>query len=119
LVGAALLVCAVGVGAFVVAKIRHVNPLWVFLGLISCGFFAFAREEYRGEFRSVRFLLFVFGWLVANVVVVVVVLGSLGWLYLIPALLLEQFFFYMTGHWLFGLQPPFHRRKDVGSENGK
>jgi hypothetical protein len=106
LLGSALLVCVVGVGAFVIAEIRHTNPTWVFLSLISIGFVAFARGEYRKEFRSVRFVAFICGWLVVNVVVVVIVLGTFGWLYLILALLLEQFLFYMTAHWLFGLRPP-------------
>jgi hypothetical protein len=110
LLGSALLVCVVGVGAYVIADIRHINPAWVFLSLMSIGFFAFASEEYRKEFRSVRFVAFVCGWVVVNLVVVVVVVGSFGWLYLIPALLLEQFLFYMTAYWLFGLPPPLSRR---------
>jgi hypothetical protein len=106
LVGAAVLVCAVGVGAFAIAEIRHINPLWVFLSLISLGFVVGAREDYRKEFRSVRFVLFVCGWVVANIVVVVIVMGLFGWLCLIPALLLEQFLFYMTAYWFFGVEPP-------------
>jgi len=109
-VGSALLVCVLGVGAFVVTEVRHVNPMWVLLSLISVGFFAGVREEYRKEFRSVRFIFFVCGWLVINLAVFVVVLGSLGWLYLIPALFLEQILFYMTAYWLFELQPPLGRR---------
>jgi hypothetical protein len=109
LVGSALIVCAVGLGAFLVAEIRHVNPLWVFFGLISIGFVAGAREEYRKEFRSVRFVFFVLAWLVINMAVIVGVLTSFGWLYLIPALFLEQVLFYMTAYWLFGLEPPSRR----------
>jgi len=112
LVGSAVLVCAVGLGAFAVAEIRHINPLWVFLSLISIGFVVFAREEYRKEFRSVRFVLFLCGWVVTNIVVVVVVMGLFGWLYLIPALLLEQVLFYMTAYWLFGVEPPRRRRQE-------
>jgi len=110
LVGSALLVCILGVGAFVVTEVRHVSPMWVLLSLISIGFFAGVREEYRKEFRSVRFIFFVCGWLAINLVVFVVVLGSFGWLYLIPSLFLEQVLFYMTAYWLFGLQPPLRRR---------
>src|SRR6266446_222688 len=50
-------VCAYGLllaaGAFVIEEIRHINPIWIFLSLISMGFIAFAKEEYRTEFRSV------------------------------------------------------------------
>ena len=76
---------------------------------ISIIVFAGIREEYRKEFRSVRFIFFVCGWLVVNMAVVVVVLGYFGWLYLIAALALEQILFYMTAYWLFGLEPPSRR----------
>ncbi len=110
LIGAALAVCVVGVGAFIVADTFHVNPLWVFFGLVSVGFVAGVAEEYRKEFRSVRFVLFVIGWLLINVTVIVAVVGSIGWLYLIPILFVEQILFYMSAYWLFGLQPPLRRR---------
>jgi hypothetical protein len=96
LIGAALLVCVLGVGAFLLADIYHISPLWVFFGLISVGFFAGAREDYRKEFRSPRFVAFVLGWLVVNVTVVIFVAGAFGWLWLIPALLLEQSLFYLN-----------------------
>jgi hypothetical protein len=106
LVGSALLVCILGGGAFLLAEIYHVNPLWIVVSLISVVFFAGAREEYRKEFRSVRFVAFVCGWVVINAAVFILILGLLGWLWLIPVLLFEQFLFYMTAHWLFGLRPP-------------
>lgn len=105
LIGTALLVCALGVSAFELADTRHINPLWIFFPLLSVLFSAMAWEEYRKEFRSVRFILFVLGWMIINLAVLVVILSSFGWLYLIPALLLEQFLFYMTAYWLFDLQP--------------
>lgn len=89
-----------------ITEARHVSPMWVFLSGLSLVFFAWVGEEYRKEFRSVRFIFFVCGWLVINLVVVVVVLGSFGWFYLIPALFLEQVLFYLTAYWLFGLRPP-------------
>jgi len=51
LVGAAVLLCVLGVGASIAADIYHVNPLWVMVSFISVGFFAGAREDYRTEFR--------------------------------------------------------------------
>jgi uncharacterized membrane protein len=109
LIGSALIVCMLGIGAFIIAQVRNPNPMWVFFSLISITFVAGAREEYRKEFRSVRFISFVCGWLVINMAVVVVVLSYLGWLYLIPALFGEQVLFYMTAYWLFGSQPPLGR----------
>jgi hypothetical protein len=78
LVGSALIVCVLGGGAFIIAEIRHIHPTWVFLSLISMGFFAGVSEGYRREFRSVQFVFFVCGWLVINMAVIVVVLGSFG-----------------------------------------
>jgi|HubBroStandDraft_4_1064222.scaffolds.fasta_scaffold218122_1 hypothetical protein len=111
LIGSALLVCTLAVGAFVITEIHHVSPVWVFLSLISFGFLVGVVEEYRKEFRSLRFILFVCGWLVINIAVFAVVLSSFGWIYLIPALFLEQVLFYMTAYWLFGLQPPLSRHR--------
>jgi hypothetical protein len=110
LVASALLVCVVSVGAFVFTETRHLNPAWVFLALLSIGFLVFAAEEYRSELRSARFIAFVCGWLFINSVVVVGVLSLWGWLYLIPALLLEEWLFYMTAYWIFGLQVPSRNR---------
>ena len=110
LIGAALVVCIVGGAAFLIADVRHVNPLWVFLSLISIVFFAGIAEDYRNELRSGRFILFVCGWLIINIVLIVAVLGLFGWMYLIAALLLEQFLFYLSAYWLFGLRPPLKRR---------
>ncbi len=122
LICTALLVCLLGGGAFVLADIYHVSPLWVFFGLMSVGLVAGAREDYRKEFRSPRFVAFVMGWLVVNVLVVIFVLANFGWLWLIPSLLLEQFLFYMSAYWLFGVEPPsrkrwpFQRKESSGSD---
>src|SRR2546423_2904891 len=88
LVGSALLVCVICVGAFIVVIVRHMNPAWVFLSFISILFFAWAGEEYRKEFRSIRFIFFVCSWIVINMFVFVVILVSFGWFWLFPALFL-------------------------------
>jgi fatty acid desaturase len=79
------------------------------VSFISIGFFAGAREDYRKEFRSPRFVAFVCGWAVINVMVFIALLSLFGWLWLIPALLLEQFLFYMTAYWFFDVPPPSKR----------
>lgn len=109
LVGAAILLCVLSAGAFIVADVYHVNPLWVVVSFISVGFFAGAREDYRKEFRSPRFVAFVFGWVVINVIVFIALLRLFGWVWLIPVLLLEQFLFYMTAYWFFDVPPPSKR----------
>jgi uncharacterized membrane protein YqgA involved in biofilm formation len=109
LVSAAVLVCILGIGAFLLADFCHVNPAWVFVSLICVLLFAGAREDYRKQFRSRRFVAFLGGWVVINVGVFIVFLSLFGWLWLIPALLLEQLIFYMTAHWFFGVAPPSRR----------
>jgi hypothetical protein len=110
LVGAALVVCVVGVGAFIFAEVHHYNPLWVFFSGISIVFLAGAREDYRKEFRSPRFVFFVLVWLVINIVIIVVVLRFLRWVYLIPALIIEQGLFYKSAYSLFGVRPGSSRQ---------
>lgn len=111
LIGFALIACALLLGSFLAAELRHVNPVWVFLSWASIVFFAGAREEYRKQFRSARFVLFVCGWIVINMIVFVAVLASFGWFWLFPALFLEQVLFYMSAYWLFGVRPPARGRE--------
>jgi len=63
---AAVLVCVLGGRAFPLAHIYKVNPLLVLYGLISVGFFAGAREDYRKQFRSPRFNVFACCWVVID-----------------------------------------------------
>ena len=109
LVGAALLVCVFAGGALLLADTYHINRLWIFASLISVVFFAGAREDYRKEFRSPRFVAFVGGWVVINVIIFIVFLSLFGWLWLVPTLFFEQFLFYMTAYWFFDVPPPSKR----------
>ncbi len=109
LVAIAFAVCAVVVGTFLFAEIRGINGFWVYLAFVSVGFCAGVREEYRRELRNIRFLLFVAAWVVLNICVIVAVLGTFGWLALIPLLFVEQVLFYISAHWLFGFPPPWTR----------
>jgi hypothetical protein len=119
LVVSSLAACGVIVGAFVFTEEYHLNPMWVFLPGISLGFFAQVGWGYRREFRSVRFSLFFFCWLLINVFVFLFVVATLGWLYWIPTLVVEVLLFYLTAYWLFGLLPPLRpRKKDPPKEIG-
>jgi hypothetical protein len=109
LIGAAFLVCVLGLGAFLLADIYHISPLWVFFGFISVLFVAMAREDYPKQFRSPRFLAFVMGWGVITIILIIFVVSSFDWIWLIPALLLDQAFFYVTASWLFDVSPPKRR----------
>lgn len=110
LVGSALAVCILGGSAFLLADLYHISPLWILVSLISVVFFAGAKEEYRKQFHSARFVAFVCGWVVVNAAVFMFVLGLFGWLWLIPVLIVEQVLYYMTAYWIFGLRPPLGAR---------
>lgn len=122
LFGAALFVCVFSVGAFALAAFYHIKPFWVFFGLVSVAFVAGAREDYHKEFRSPRFVAFVIGWVLVNIAVIIVFLSFFTWVWLIPALLLEQFLFYMTAYWFLDVPPPsklrpFQRAKSSDGDN--
>jgi hypothetical protein len=106
-----MVACVLMFGAYLFVKIHHNSPLWVFFSMLSIIILAGIREEYRKELRSPRFVFFVLGCLVINVVVIVVVASFLGWVYLIPALLIEQVAFYMAVERLFGVKPARRRRQ--------
>lgn len=111
LVASALIACVVMLGAYLFVKIHHYSPLWVFFSMLSIVILAGVREEYRKEFQSPRFIFFVLGCLVINMIVIVVVATVFGWVYLIPALFIEQVVFYMSVDRLFGVKPSRHRHQ--------
>jgi hypothetical protein len=111
LIAIALVTCVVIVSTYIFAELHHINPAIVFLAGVSVIFLAAVREEYRKEFRSPRFVLFVLGWLALNLAIIIGVLGSFGWLYLIPALFIEHVMFYISAYWVFGIQPPGRRSR--------
>lgn len=71
------MVCVIMLGTFLIVKIHHYNPVWSFFIMISIIFLAGIREEYRKEFRSPKFVFFVLGWVVINVIVIILVLSFL------------------------------------------
>lgn len=110
ILGAALLLIVVAVGAYFLADKYRIDSVWVYLGEISVGFFATVGWDYRKEFRSIRFVIFFCFWLFAHLCIFVFVVAYLGWLYWLLALTVELFLFYGTAFWLFGLLPPGRRR---------
>lgn len=111
LLATALLVTAVGVGTFLAADIYHVNPLWVFVVILSAYFFADIGWEYRKEFRRPLFVLFLCVWLLLHSAVFVFVGDSFGLFWYPVAVFIELFLFYATAYWFFGLDPPLIRKR--------
>ena len=109
--GAALLVIAMGGGAYLMAGRYHIDDVWVYLGEISLVFFVTIGLDCRREFRSVRFVIFFGCWLLAHLAIFVFVVAYLGWLYWLLAFSVELFLFYATTSRPFGLQSPLRRRR--------
>ncbi|HET9804532.1 MAG TPA: hypothetical protein VFP96_14930 [Candidatus Acidoferrum sp.] len=101
LLGVALLVCLVGVAAFLLSEIYKSNPIWIFLGLNSIGLFPILRNEFRGYFNRPGFVAFFAIWMCLHGLTVV---GLMIWvpLFLWPlALILELAIGFVAAHYLF------------------
>ena len=71
LLGAALLVCILGVAAFWIADVYHVNPMWVFFLWNSMFLVPIFIKDFRGHLRKPAFLAFLLIWGLAHGLVVV------------------------------------------------
>jgi hypothetical protein len=114
---AAFLVVVVGGGMFVTADVYHVNSLWVFLVMLSVGFFGAVGWDYRKEFRRPLFVLFFCVWSLLNFAVFIFIRNYFTLLCYPVALFVEFCLFYATAYWLFGLRPPLARKGSESDEN--
>jgi hypothetical protein len=105
LVGAALLVCVIGVGAFMLADEYHVNPAWVFLAINSI-FMAFLLvKDFRKNARKRPFILYLLAWAAAHGIVMICLMryAPLGvWPLVIVA---EGTVGILLANYLFGILP--------------
>jgi len=104
LLGAALLLIALGGGAFLWADKHNVNGAWVFGGWAAAFFFAIVGWGYRRRFRDPAFVAFFLAWMLVHVALYLLVLGYLGLPFYIPIAVLELWIGYTLAIWQFG--PP-------------
>jgi hypothetical protein len=106
LVGAALVVCVVGVTLFTAGEAYHINSAWVLVAVAGISFFVISAWDYREKLRSPAFVLFLLAWAIVYALVFLVVMSLWGWLCWFAAMCVELFLFYGTTKLLFGLDPP-------------
>jgi|SRR6188768_3717902 len=66
LIGIGLLVCVVGVGAFWIGDIYHINPAWIFFGWNSIFAIPVLWKPFRRYMKRPGFLVFFLLWLVIH-----------------------------------------------------
>jgi len=89
LLGAALLLIAVGGSAFLLADKYHVSKAWVFGAWAAVFFFVIVGWGYRRKFRDPAFVSFFVAWTLVHVFLYLLVLEYLGFPWYIPIAVLE------------------------------
>ena len=107
---AALIVAAVLTAAFWLAEARHINPGWLFAGGAGLIFFFVVGWGYRRKLRDPDFAFFFGAWTLVHVLVYLGVLAFWGFLYYIPAVIVELWVGYTIAIWKFGPPPDPHIR---------
>jgi len=105
LVGAAILVCVIGGGSFLLGEIYHLNPVWFFLLWNSIGLFLILRKAFRGHFKNAQFTAFFLLWMAAHGTVVVLLMRWVRMIYWVPLMGLELFIGFLAANLLFGIVP--------------
>lgn len=66
LVVTALLLCGTGIGAFFLAEIYHVSPLWVFFAFTSGGMVVIFIKDFSGQLKRPAFVAYLVAWACAH-----------------------------------------------------
>lgn len=66
LVGAASIVCVIGVASFTLAESFHVNPGWVFFAGNSILMIPILAREFRGYWKKPAFIIFFLVWMAVH-----------------------------------------------------
>jgi hypothetical protein len=104
LVGLSLLSIAAGTGVFLWADEHHISDASVYGAWASVIFLGIVGWPFRSKLKSPRFLAFLLVWLLIHVFIFLLVVSYLGFLYYIPAVLLELWVGYTLAILQFG--PP-------------
>ena len=105
LVGAALLVCVVGVGAFWLADLYHLSAVWVFVAWNSIGLVPLFIRDFRTHLRKPSFLAFLFAWALIHGLLVVTLMRWMSILAMVPILAVELTVGFVLADYLFGIRP--------------
>src|SRR5260370_24440563 len=109
LVGAALLVCAAGVGSGILGEIYHISPAWFFFALNSIFLLPMIGKEFRGNFKQPAFVAFFMVWMCFHGATVVAMIAWASVVLWPLILLMELAAGFIAAHWLFGF--PLHQKQ--------
>lgn len=103
LIGSAVLVIGLGIGAFDLSDKYHIGDAWIFALCAGVGLIAVVGKSLRSKFRKPLFVVFFIGWLAAHILVMLLVLKYLTLLFVYPFTFLDLLLGYSAAFWLFGL----------------
>jgi hypothetical protein len=105
LVGVAVLICLIGVAAFVLGETYHVSPSWLFFAWGSIGMVPLFVRNFRGQLKRPAFILFLAGWVVVHGLIVASLIHWVSLIFWLPVFGLEFLVGYLAAFWLFGAVP--------------
>jgi hypothetical protein len=105
LVGAAVLICVIGVAAFVLGDIYHLNPYWLFLAFGSVGMVPVIARNYPTQFKRPAFVLVFAGWVMVHGLIVAGLIRWVSITFWVPVFGLELLAGYFVIFRLFGTLP--------------
>lgn len=105
LIGAALLVCAIVTGSFLLAIIFHVNSAWVFVAWNSIVLVPIFIRDFRTHLRRPSFLAFLFAWALIHGLLVVALMRWMSIFAMLPILAVELTVGFVLADYLFGVRP--------------
>jgi hypothetical protein len=105
LVGLAVLICVIGVAAFVLGETCHVNPSWQFFAWGSIGVVPLFVRNFRGQSKRPGFVLFLAAWVLVHGLIVASLIHWVSLVFWLPVFGLEFIVGYLAMFWLFGAVP--------------
>jgi hypothetical protein len=105
LIGAALLVCAIVTGSFLLAIIFHVSSAWVFVAWNSIAVVPTFIRDFRTHLRKPSFLAFLFAWALVHGLLVVTLMRWMSILAMLPILTVELTVGFVLAEYLFDIRP--------------
>jgi FtsH-binding integral membrane protein len=105
LVGAALLVCVIGVAAFWFADEYHINPAWVFVAWNSILIVPLFVTDFRAQLRKPSFVVYLIAWALIHGLFVATLMRWFSIAAMIPFLAIELTLGLFVADYFFDIRP--------------
>ena len=106
----AFLICFTGVGAFWLADLHHVNPVWVFFLGNSILLVPLFVRDFRSHLRKPAFVAFLATWTLVHGLLVATLMRWLSMLRIVPFMLVELSVGLFLADYLFDARPSRERK---------